>query len=88
MLREIKAEVCHVLRVEVEELTICRDLPTNCSQDEFECCRYVTELTVYKADMLIFLDETGCYSQNAMRCYAYSWRRHLARTHKLLVRGQ
>ena len=99
LLRKIKAEVCHVLRIEVEESTICKFLPSQGftrqkmqivakQRDKFQCCRYVTELTVYKADMFIFLDETGCNWQNAMRHYAYSWRGQPARTHKLLVRGQ
>ena len=99
LLREIKAEVCHVLRIEVEESTICKFLHSQGftrqkmqivakQRDEFERCIYVTELTIYKADMFIFLDETGCDRRNAMRRYAYSWRGQPARTHKLLVRGQ
>ena len=82
LLREIKAEVCHVLRIEVEESTICKFLHSQGftrqkmqivakQRDEFERCRYVAELTVYKADMFIFLDETGCDRRNAMRRYAY-----------------
>ena len=84
LLREIKAEVCRVLSIEVEESIVCKFLNSQGfthqkmqivakQRDEFRC-RYVTELTVYKADMFIFLDETGCDRRNAMRRYAYSWR--------------
>ena len=99
LLRGIKAEVCRVLSVEVEESTVCKFLHSQGfthqkmqivakQRDEFQRCRYVTELTVYKADMFIFLDETGCDRRNAMRRYAYSWRGQPSRSHKLLVRGQ
>ena len=99
LLWEIKAVVCCVLRIEEEESTICKFLHSQGftqqktqivakQSDEFEFCRYGTELTIYKADMFIFLDETGCNRRNAMRRYVYSWRRQPARTHKLLVRNQ
>ena len=28
-------------------------------RDEFECYRYFTDVTVFKAEMFIFLDKTG-----------------------------
>ena len=47
----------------------------------------MSELSVYKADMFIFLDETGTDRREAMRRYAYNWRGKPAVTQRLLVRG-
>ena len=56
-------------------------------RDELKRASYAIELSVYKPEMFIFLDETGCDRRNALRRYAYSWRGKPARVHKLLVRG-
>ena len=45
-------------------------------------------MSVYKPEMLIFLDETGFDNRNVLRRYAYSFRGKPARSHKLLVRGE
>ncbi len=98
LLREIKAEVWHVLEVDLDESTICRFFHAQGftrqkmqliakQRDELKRASYAIELSVYKPEMLIFLDETGCDRRNALRRYAYSWRGKPAKVHKLLVRG-
>ena len=99
MLREIKSEVNNVLRLELNESTICRFLHSQGftrqklqivakQRSDFERAVYVMELSVHKPNMLVFLDETGCDRRNAMRRYAYSIRGKPAKSHKLLVRGK
>ena len=48
---------------------------------------FASELSIYNADMFIFLDETGTDRRDAMRRYAYSFRGRPAVAQKLLVRG-
>ena len=46
------------------------------------------ELSVYKANMFVYLNETGTSNRDVMRKYGYSWRGRPAVAQKLLVRGQ
>ena len=57
-------------------------------RDESLRAMLVSEVSIYTADMFIFLDETGTDRRDALRRYAYSWRGLPALAHKLLVRGQ
>ena len=43
-------------------------------RDASLCARFVSELCVYKADMFIFLDETGTDRRDVLRRHAYSLR--------------
>ena len=43
---------------------------------------------MYKTEMLVFLDETGCDRRDSMRQYGYSLRGKLLVSHKLLIRGE
>ena len=45
-------------------------------------------MSVYDAEMFVFLDETGIDRRNALRRRGYSWRGKPAISHKLLVRGE
>ena len=49
---------------------------------------YAAEMSVYDADMFVFLDETGSDRRNVLRKYGYSWRGKRGVSHKLLVRGE
>ena len=97
MLREIQAEVKEV-GMDLAESTICQFRHTqNFSRqkmritamqtDEALRTLFVSELSIYNADMFIFLDETGTDRRDAICRYAYSWRGKPAVAQKLLVRG-
>ena len=49
---------------------------------------YAAEMSVYDADMFVFLDETGSDRRNVLRKYGYSCRGERGVSHKLLVRGE
>ena len=57
-------------------------------RDEYERAVFVTEMSIYDPDMLIFLDETGCERRNILRRHAHSYRGKPTVSHKLLVRGR
>ena len=57
-------------------------------RDEELRSKFADEVSIYNADMFIFLDETGTDRRDALRRYSYSWRGKPAKVHKLLVRGQ
>lgn len=78
LLREIKAEVLHILEVDLDESTICRFFHAQGftrqkmqliakQRDELKRASYAIEMSVYKPEMFIFLDETGCDRRNALR---------------------
>lgn len=46
------------------------------------------DITVYKPEMLIFLDETGADQRNAVRRFGYSLRGMPLQKQSLLVRGE
>ena len=98
ILREIQDEVMEVAGVDLAESTICQFLHTQnfsrqkmritaTQRDEALRAVFASELSIYKADMFIFMDETGSNRRDAMRRYAYSWRGKPAVAQKLLVRG-
>ena len=98
LLREIQVEVKEVTGVDLAESTICQFLHTQnfsrqkmritaTQRDEALRALFASELSIYNADMFIFLDETGTDRRDAMRRYAYSFRGRPAVAQKLLVRG-
>ena len=75
--QEIQEELHNTLFLEVDISTICRFLYNSgmtrqnlClvakRRDEFIHLQYRLDVSVYKPDMFIFLDETGAERQNAM----------------------
>jgi len=50
--------------------------------------QFVSGVSLYKPEMLIFLDETGSDRRDSIREYGYSLRGKPLVTHRLLVRGQ
>ena len=95
-LKEIQQEVLETLLVDICESAIFRFLQISgftyqklrivaTQQDQF--CRqvFISDISVYNRDMLIFIDETGADRRNCIRKYGYSMP---LKTHRLLVRGE
>ncbi len=57
-------------------------------RDEYLRTVFTVDVSLYKPEMLVFLDETGADRRNTMRKYGYSIRGKPARSPKLFVRGQ
>ena len=55
-----------------------------------ECLRqqYISDMSVYSPEMLIFIDETGTDRRNTIRKYGYSMRGKPLKNNSLLVRGE
>ena len=63
-------------------------LVTARQRDEALRASFADELSVYRANMFVFLEETGTSNRDVMRKYGYSWRGRPAVAQKLLVSGQ
>ena len=50
--------------------------------------QFITDVSLYNADTLIFIDETGCDRRNTIRKHGYGVRGKPVRCQKLLVRGE
>ena len=98
-LLEIQRELSDLMLVDVNIATICRFLCNNgfsrqklrhvaLQQDAFLREQYVMDVSVYNADMFVFVDETGADRRNSLRKYGYSLRGRPAIDHSLLVRGE
>jgi hypothetical protein len=98
-LREIQEELLHTLLLEVDISSICRFLHSSgfthqklclvaLQRDEFIRQQFIVDVSVYKRDMFIFLDETGGDRRNAVRKRGYSMRGIPLKKHTLLVRGE
>ena len=98
-LREIRDELLSVLEIDVNESAICKFLHksglthqrlkmTAVEQDVFLRQQFVSEVTVYAPEMLVFIDETGTDNRNLIRKYGYSIRGRPLKTHSFFVRGE
>lgn len=98
-LQEIQDELQNVLLLTVDISTICRFLLNNgltrqklclvaTQRDEFTRQQYILDVSVYKPEMLVFLDETGADRRNVLRKYGYSLRGIPPKHNTLLVRGE
>ena len=99
MLHEIQAEIEYTTGTHLALSTICQFLHKSgfsrqrmrlvaTQRDDSIRAMFASEVSIYTADMFIFLDETGTDRRNVLRRYAYSWRGMPAVAHRLLVRGQ
>ena len=99
MLAEIQDEVLKLHNIELAPSTICKFLHSEdfsrqrmrisaIRRDEVLRASFAYELSVYSANMFVFLDETGTSNRDVMLKYGYSWRGRPAVAQKLLVRGQ
>ncbi len=98
-LHEIQAEVKRTTDLDLAPSTLCQFLHAQdfsrqkmkliaTQRDETLRSTFASEVSIYSADMFIFLDETGTDRRDILRRYAYSWRGRPARAHILLVRGE
>ncbi len=89
----------NVLWVDVNQSTIYRFLRNSgftyqklmiVAKQRDEFCRplYISDMSLYSPDMLVFLDETGADRRNSIRKFGYSMRGKALVSHKLLVRGE
>ena len=99
MLLEIQNEISTAFNMEIAESTICQVLHqlnfsrkkmciSAMQQDQMLRALFLSEVVFYKANMFVFLDETGTDRRDAIRKYGYDWRGKPIVAHKLLVRGQ
>ena len=99
MLHEIQNEILTTFNTRIAESTICQILHklqfsrkkmciVATQQDEMLCALFVSEVSFYKANMFVFLDETGTDRRDVICKYAYGWRGKPIVAQKLLVRGQ
>ncbi len=99
LLREIQSELDSQLYLDVSVSGICRFLHANgfthqrlqtCALQRNECLRqqYITDMSVYSPEMLIFVDETGTDRRNTIRKCGYSMRGKPLKNYSLLVRGE
>ena len=98
-LHEIQHEIEYLTGSYLEISTICQFLHKNgfsrqkmrqvaLQRSESLRASFASELSVYQADMFVFIDETGADRRAAMRRYAYSFRGKPATAHRWLVRGE
>ncbi len=99
LLREIPTELLEVTGADVSLATLCRFLHKTgftrqklrlvaLQRDDFLWSQFVSDVSVYNKDMLVFLDETGSDRRNCIRRYGYSLRGKPLVSHKLLVTGE
>ena len=98
-LTEIRKEVHYMSGVDLSVSTICQFLRKHnfsrqrirliaSQRDEVLRQVYANEVLMYKADMIIFVDETGTDARDKIRKYGYGVRGKPPVAQKLLVRGQ
>ena len=98
-LHELQKQVFEVTGVELSESSICKFLhDSNFSRqtmtlratqiDENLRARFVSDISVYSVDMIIFMDETGTDRRDMLRRKGYSLRGQPVVAHKLLIRGE
>ena len=98
-LREIQHELWITNGTDVSEETVMRFLKTSgftrkklqhtaIQRSEDARARYFHEMGIYKADMLVFVDESGTDRRDAMRRFGYSLRGGPCIAKSLLVRGK
>ena len=98
-LREIQTELLEETGADITLSTICRFLQrigftrqkmrlTALQRDQFLRLQFVSDVSIYDPDMLIFLDETGSDRRNCIRRHGYSLRGRPLVSQQLLVRGE
>ena len=98
-LHEMQKQVLELTGVELSESSICKFLHDSkfsrqtmtlraTQIDENLRARFKNDVSVYNADMIIFIDETGTDRRDMLRRKGYSLRGQPIVAHKLLVRGE
>ena len=84
-LHETRHELLETMSTDASIASICRLLqkcgftctkiqPVALQQNEELCQRYRTEMELYKADMLVFVDESGADRRDSLRKFGYRLR--------------
>ena len=98
-LHELQNDIKQTTGTDVDVSTICRFLKRNnfsrkklshiALQRNAELrSQFLTDISVYNPEMLLFVDETGCNRRDTMRKFCYSLVGKPAYSHSLLVRGK
>ncbi len=98
-LREIQAELLEATGADVSATSICRFLSRTgftrqrmkyaaLQRDKQLRSQFVSDVSIYNPDMLIFLDESGSDKRDCLRKYGYSLRGKPPICHNLLSRGE
>ena len=100
-LHEIQREIEDLLLVRVSVSTICKFIHQSgftrqrliirnvaLQQDAFQREQYKSDVSVYTAEVLVFIDEMGMDRRNTLWRYGYSVRGRPAINHSLLVHGE
>ena len=98
-LYEIQRDITDVLQLQIDTSTICRFLHQSgftrqklrlvaVQRDNFLRQKFALDVSLYRPDMLVFLDETGSDQRNMLRKYSYSIRGKTPQNHTLLARGE
>ena len=98
-LKELQEELLLQLMINVDPSTICRFIHNKgftcqklslvaLQRDTFFRQKYILDISVYKPEMLIFLDETGADQRDAVRRFGYSLRGIPLQKRSLFVRGE
>jgi transposase len=98
-LKELQKELLLQLMIFVDIATICRFIHISGFTRQKLCLvalqrdtllreKYTLDISVYKPEMLIFLDETGADQRNAVRRFGYSLRGMPIQKESLFVRGE
>lgn len=98
-LREIQQELLETTGADLSLTCICQFLGrvkftrqrmryAALQRDEQLRSQFVSDVSIYNPDMLIFLDESGCDRRDYMRKYGYSLRGRPPVCHKILARGE
>ncbi len=98
-LHEIRKELAEVTRVDISPSAICRCLKrvgysrqrmklVAIQRDDGLRAQFVSDVSLYEPEMLVFIDETGSDKRDSLRKYGYSLRGRPAKSHKILSRGK
>ena len=98
-LQQIQGHLNETIGVDITPSAICRFLHkvgfsrqklkmVARQRDEDLRAQFVSDVSIYTPDMLVFLDETGSDRRDSLRKYGYSLRGMPATSRKLLVRGE
>jgi len=98
-LHEIQIELQTITGTEVNLSTICRCIHRNgftrkklktvaLQRNEMLREQYTEQISIFKKEMFVFVDETGTDRRDALQKFGYNLRGKRATSQKLLVRGQ
>ena len=98
-LHELQMEVCIATGVQIFPASLCAFLKKfNFTRQKMQLIarqrddelrkQFTIDVSLYKSDMIVFIDESGCDRRNALRRYGYGVRGIPPKSCQLLVRGE